>query len=180
MEIYMNTRNLTTIGLSTAVLCILGPLSLVLPFSPVPISLGTLGVMLISIILDAKSSMLCTTLYLLLGLAGLPVFTGFMGGVGKLLGPTGGYMLGYLFLAYIGSKLAKKWHPSFLLQAFGFFIGMVFCYLFGTIWLMLQMQLDIVGALWTGVIPYIPFDIGKIFASLLLGRRMQARIRRQL
>lgn len=176
----MKARKLTTIGLFTAILCILGPISIILPFSPVPVSLGTLGVMLACTMLGTKDGLLCTTLYLLLGFAGLPVFTGFTGGAGKVLGPTGGYMVGYLFLTLIGSWLSNKWRGALMLQALGLFIGMLFCYLFGTIWLMVQAQLGFTDALWVGVIPYVPFDIGKIFAALLLGRTVQGRLRHLL
>ena len=173
----MKANSLTTIGLFTAVLCILGPIAIVLPFSPVPVSLGTLGIMLACTILGAKSGLLCTTLYLLLGFAGLPVFTGFSGGAGKILGPTGGYLVGYLFLAFIGGWLANKWRRARMLQARGLFIGMLFCYLFGTLWLMVQARLDFTAALWAGVISYVPFDICKIFVALLLGRSVQRRLR---
>ena len=172
----MKTRKLTTIGLFTAILCILGPIAIALPFSPVPVSLGTLGVLLACLILGAKNGLFCTVLYLLIGFAGLPVFTGFTGGVGKLLGPTGGYMLGYLFLAVIGGWLAGHWRKYLLLQALGLFIGMLFCYLFGTLWLAYQAHMSLEAALWAGVIPYVPFDVAKIFAALLLGSGIRGRL----
>jgi len=172
----MKTKKLTTIGLFTAILCIFGPLSIVLPFSPVPISLGTLGVLLTCLMLGAKDGLLCTVIYLLLGLVGLPVFTGFTGGVGKVLGPTGGYLIGYLFLAYIGGSLSQKWKSSLLLQVSGLFMGMIFCYLFGTLWLIFQADMDLQSALLVGVIPYILFDIAKIYAASLLKRAISARL----
>lgn len=172
----MKTKKLTTIGLFTAIICILGPISIILPFSPVPVSLGSLGVLLTCLMLGPKNGLLCTAIYLLLGIVGLPVFTGFAGGIGKLLGPTGGYLMGYLFLAYIGGYLAKKWRSRLFLQAAGLLIGMLFCYLFGSLWLAFQAQLDLNAAVWAGVIPYIPFDIAKIYAALLLGRGISARI----
>ncbi len=162
----MKTQKLTMIGLFTAILCILGPIAVVLPFSPVPVSLSTLGVLLACLILGPQNGLFCTALYLLLGFAGLPVFSGFTGGVGKLLGPTGGYLIGYLFLAAVGGKLAKFWRKHLFLQGIGLFIGMLFCYLFGTIWLSYQAGLDFQSALWAGVIPYLPFDIVKIAAAL--------------
>ena len=172
----MKTHKLTTIGLFTAILCILGPIAIVMPFSPVPISFGTLGVLLACLILGKKNGLLCTVLYLFIGFAGLPVFTGFSGGVGKLLGPTGGYMIGYLFLALIGGLLAERWKKPLLLQGFGLFIGMLFCYLFGTLWLAYQAHMSLEAALWAGVIPYVPFDVGKIAAALILGRSITRRL----
>ena len=174
---YMNTRKLTTIGLFTAILCILGPIALILPYSPVPVSLGTLGVMLACTMLDARNGLLCTTIYLLLGFAGLPVFTGFTGGAGKLLGPTGGYLIGYLFLASIGGFLASKWKSHRFLQAVGLFLGMLICYLFGSLWLIVQSGMALNTVLWVGVIPYIPFDIGKLFVVIVLSPAVRKRIR---
>ena len=176
----MKTKKLTTIGLFTAILCILGPISIVLPFSPVPVSLGTLGILLACVMLGAKNGLLCTAIYLLLGLVGLPVFTGFTGGAGKLLGPTGGYLIGYLFLAFIGGRLSEKWNSRLSLQAAGLFMGMLFCYLFGTLWLAFQAGMSPEAALWAGVFPYVPFDIAKIYAALLLGRAISARLGRAL
>lgn len=173
----MKTHKLTAIGLFTAMLCILGPIALVLPFSPVPVSLGTLGVLLACLLLGARDGLLCTILYLLLGFAGLPVFTGLTGGAGKILGPTGGYLLGYLFLAFIGGTLAARWRQKLFLQALGLFIGLLFCYLFGTLWLAFQAGMHFETALWTGMFPYIPFDVGKIVVSLLLNKALRRRLK---
>ena len=169
----MKTRNLTILGLFTAIICILGPLAIVLPFSPVPFSLGTLGVILASLILGPKEGLICTVVYLLSGFFGLPVFTGFTGGAGKILGPTGGYLLGYLLLSIIGGKLAVLWHKKPLLQAIALFIGMLTCYLVGTAWLTIQSGLSLSTALWAGVIPYIPFVLAKIGIALYLERKLR-------
>ena len=173
----MVSYKLTTIGLFTAILCILGPIAIVLPFSPVPVSLGTLGVLLACLMLGARNGLLCTALYLLLGFVGLPVFTGFTGGVGRLLGPTGGYLIGYLFLAVIGGQLAERWKKHLLFQALGLFIGMLFCYLFGTLWLTYQAGMEFQTALWVGVIPYVPFDVAKIAAALVIYSKTKERLK---
>jgi len=171
----MKTHKLTLIGLFTAILCILGPIAIILPFSPVPLSLGTLGVLLACLLLGTKNGLFCTILYLILGFVGLPVFTGFTGGVGKLFGPTGGYLLGYLFLAAVGGLLAERWRKHLLLQALGLFIGMCCCYLLGTLWLMFQADVKIQIALWVGVIPYVPFDVFKIGGAVLLNQTVRKR-----
>ena len=173
----MVSYKLTTIGLFSAILCILGPIAIVLPFSPVPVSLGTLGVLLACLLLGARNGLLCTALYLLLGFVGLPVFTGFTGGVGRLLGPTGGYLIGYLFLAVIGGRLAERWKKHLLFQALGLFIGMLFCYLFGTLWLTYQAGMEFQTALWVGVIPYAPFDVAKIAAALVIYSKTKERLK---
>lgn len=171
----MKTHKLTLIGLFTAILCILGPIAIILPFSPVPLSLGTLGVLLACLLLGTKNGLLCTILYLILGFVGLPVFTSFTGGAGKLLGPTGGYLLGYLPLASVGGLLAERWKKNSLLQALGLFLGMCCCYLLGTLWLMLQADMNVQTALWLGVIPYVPFDVCKIAGAVFLSKEFNRR-----
>ena len=121
----MKTHKLTLIGLFTAFLCILGPIAIILPFSPVPLSLGTLGVLLACLLLGTKNGLLCTILYLILGFVGLPVFTSFTGGAGKLLGPTGGYLLGYLLLASVGGSLAGRWEKKIVITGAGALSGNV-------------------------------------------------------
>ena len=84
---------MTTSALMTAIICILGPLSL--PIGPVPVSLTNLAIYLTMYILDWKAGTIAYCLYMLIGLIGLPVFSGFAGGPGKLFGPTGGYIPTY-------------------------------------------------------------------------------------
>lgn len=82
------TKRLTLIGLSAALLCILGPLSIPLPVSPVPITLTNFAVYIIIYILGMHSGTVSVLIYLCLGAVGLPVFSAFSGGLGKLAGPT--------------------------------------------------------------------------------------------
>ena len=83
-----------------AVISIIAPISIVIPLSPVPISLGTFIILLNVFVLGGKYGTISTLIYILLGFIGLPVFTGWTGGVSKVLGPTGGYIIGYI-LAFI-------------------------------------------------------------------------------
>ena len=99
------TYRLALIGVMTAILCILGPLSIPLPFSPVPLSLTNFAILLAVFLLGWKWGTVSCGIYLLLGLVGVPVFSGFSGGMAKLLGPTGGYLVGFLLLAVISLSL---------------------------------------------------------------------------
>ena len=87
------------IGVMTAIICILGPLSI--PIGLVPVSLTNLAILFALYVLGMKKGTLSCILYLLIGLIGLPVFSGFSSGPGKLLGPTGGYLIGFIFMALI-------------------------------------------------------------------------------
>ena len=82
-----------------AVICVLGPLSV--PIGPVPISLTNFAIYITMYVLDAKRGTIAYLIYMLIGLAGLPVFSGFSGGAGKLFGPTGGYIIGFLPMAFV-------------------------------------------------------------------------------
>ena len=172
----MNTKRIAFVGLMTAVICVLGPISFPLPISPVPISLGVLGVLLAVYMLGLKWGTISCLIYLLIGLVGVPVFTGFSGGVGKVLGPTGGYLIGYIFLCLIAGFFISKWPAKWPLHLTGMVLGTAVMYLFGTLWLGYLLKCSFLEALWMGVIPYIPADLIKIALTLSLG----GFIRRQL
>lgn len=165
----MKAKKIALIGLMTAVICLLGPVSFPLPFSPVPISLGVLGILLAVYLLGMKWGTISCLAYLLLGLAGMPVFTGFSGGVGKVLGPTGGYLIGYIFLCLIAGFFIHCWPAKWPLHLTGMVIGTAAMYLFGTLWLGYLLKCSFIEALWMGVIPYIPADLTKIAFTLALG-----------
>lgn len=171
-------RQLTTVGLMTAVLCVLGPLALNIPFSPVPVSLGMLGIYLATSILGMRSGVLSVVIYILLGFAGVPVFVNFTAGAGKLFGPTGGYIIGYIFMALVCGFFIDKWNGRFMMGFLGMVLGTAVCYLFGTVWLACQMSLTLPQALIAGVLPYIPFDLAKLLLALVLGSQVRKRLKR--
>lgn len=165
-------------SLMTAIICVLAPISLTLPTSPIPISLGNMVICFAVTILGMKRGTLSVLLYILLGLAGLPVFSNFTGGIGKLLGPTGGYIIGYLFLALIFGFFVDHFKNRPATNALGALIGMLILYLFGTLWLALQLDLSFTASLWAGVIPYIPADIIKTAIALIMGMQLRKRLLR--
>lgn len=175
---HSNIQQMTLVGLMTAVICILAPFSVILPFSPIPISLGTLAIHLTAAILGMKRSIISVTLYLLLGLAGLPVFTGFTGGIGRLLGPTGGYLIGYLFIALVCGYFTDKWGNRMLPNLLGMVLGTVICYAFGTLWLSHQANLSLTAALSTGVLPFIPADIIKLILAATISYQIRKRLKK--
>ena len=160
------TVDLVTIALVAAILCILAPVSFSIPFTIIPITLGLFTIVMAGIILGKTKGTICVMIYILLGAVGLPVFSGYIGGVQKIAGPTGGYIWGYLFLAWITGyfveRFAGKWYMCFL----GAVLGTAVCYAFGTVWLAVQMKMGPMEALWAGVIPFIPFDLIKIVIAV--------------
>ncbi len=158
----------------TALTCILGPIAIVLPFSPVPFSLGLFAIILNSILLYPPLNTLSCLCYILLGTVGLPVFSGFAGGPGVFLGPTGGYLLGYCFIPLCSNLLPGT---KRFLGLINILCGLLLCYFCGTCWLSLQMKLPFHQALLIGVVPYIPFDILKVISAWFLGNAIRKRIK---
>lgn len=174
-----NTSRLALIGVMTAVLCVLGPLSIPLPFSPVPLSLTNFAVFLAVFVLGCKWGTASCLVYLLLGLVGVPVFSGFAGGPAKLLGPTGGYLIGFVFLALISGVFVEKWGHRRGILAAGMALGMLTDSLFGTVWLACLMKLSFGQALLIGVVPYLIGDAIKLILALLLGSALRRRLKAQ-
>ena len=175
-----NTVKITQIALFSALQCVISPFAIVLPFSPVPISLATLMLYISIYILGKKNSIISCGIYLLIGLVGIPVFSGFTGGIGKVLGPTGGYLLGYLAIPFIGGTFLEKWMKSkylvYLWQIFGLSLGTAVCYAVGSLWLMYQAKLSFSAALFTGAVPFLIGDAVKIFVGVMIGSHIRKRL----
>lgn len=170
-------RQLALTGLMTAVLCVLSPFALHLPFNPnVPYSLGFLAIYFVTAVAGMKIGAVSVLAYILLGLAGLPVFTDFTSGPGKLFGPTGGYIIGYVFMALICGFFADRFHKRLLLYLLGMILGSAVCYLFGTVWFAYQMKLTFAKALLLAVIPYIPADLAKLAIASAVGLQVRRRL----
>ena len=158
-------NNITVIGLFTAIMCILGPLSIAIPISPVPISFTNLAICFTALILGWKKGTISYLVYLLIGFAGVPVFSSFTAGPGKLLGPTGGYLIGFLFLALIAGYFADRFPDKMHMIILGMVLGTVITYALGTGWLAYQANMSFKAALFAGVIPYIVGDVIKIIIA---------------
>lgn len=167
------TKELTLTALMAAVLCVLGPLSVPLPFSPVPVSLTMVGIYLAVYAVGMWRGTAAVFLYLLLGLVGLPVFSGFAGGPSKLLGPTGGYLIGFLFTALVSGFVIDRFWKNRLVSAAGMAAGIATAYVFGTAWLAYVAGMTFGEALAVGVIPYIGFDLVKIVAVVIVGPELK-------
>ena len=160
-----NIQNLTLTALVAAILCVMGPL--VIPIGMIPISLTNMVIYLAIILLDKKRATISVVIYLLIGFVGLPVFAGFTGGVGKLLGPTGGYLIGFIPMAVIAGLFIEKFPKKVAIHFVGMVLGTIVCYVFGTMWLAHQANMSFSAALAAGVIPFIPGDICKIIIAMI-------------
>ena len=168
----IRTKQMVLIALMTAVTCVLGPLSIPLPFSPVPISLTNFAIFLAIFVLGMKSGTISFIIYLLLGAIGVPVFSSFRGGLQVLAGPTGGYLIGFIFLALIMGFTLDHFDRKLVPTIIGMIIGMAVCYAFGTVWLAKLLSLSFKEGLMMGVIPYLPGDAAKIIIAAIVGPKL--------
>lgn len=168
------TKDLAIMAFFAALTAICSQIQIPLPY--IPINLALFSVHLCGILLGSKRAVLSQSVYLLLGLIGLPVFAGFKGGPGVLFGKTGGYIIGYLLCAFIDGLIARKDEnlPRMMIQMLA---GTFFCYLFGTIWFMFLTKMSLALSLSYCVIPFIPGDIIKMVLAALLGRRLAPQLR---
>ncbi len=162
------TAEMTKMALMVAMNCVSAYIIIPLPFSLSPLALQTLIVNLTGYVLNAKQAFMTMLVYLLVGLAGVPVFTGGSAGPGKLFGPTGGYIIGFLvtavFLAYFkGEKYNFKRYALL-----GCVIGIPLIYVFGVVQLKLITGMGWDKAILTGALPFIPLDIVKCLAAAVI------------
>ena len=151
---------------------------LTIHIGPVPISLSLLPVLLWAALTEPKASALMPVLYLVMGLAGLPVFSGMTGGPGKLLGPTGGYIVGYIPCACVISLWAARRGRGWKAQAAGMAAGVAVCYALGTAWFMASTSRTLGESLGLCVTPFLPGDALKIALAVFLSIRLEPAYRR--
>ena len=175
----IDTRRLTLCAVMAAVMCVLAPISV--PIGPISITGGTLAIYLAPCLLGGRWGAVTTLVYLLLGFVGLPVFSNYMGGAERLLGPTGGYLVGYLPMALIAggaveltlARFRKEGRagtaPALFLQFLGMVLATTVLYAFGTAWYCVQAGVGLEKALAACVFPFIPFDLVKMAIALLVG-----------
>lgn len=148
-----------------------------LPLGPVPFTLQTFAVFLAVGVLGGRRGTITILVYILMGAVGLPVFSNFSGGIGQLMGATGGYILGFLGSALVMWAMEALLGKKTWVLAVSMVLGLVVCYAFGTFWFMqvyarTSGPVGVMAALGWCVFPYILPDLGKIALALLLGNRL--------
>lgn len=162
------TAEMTRMALMVAMNCVSAYIIIPLPFSLSPIALQTLIVNLTGYVLNAKQAFMTMLVYLLVGLAGVPVFTGGSAGPGKLFGPTGGYIIGFLFTAVFLAYFRGEKYSFKRYALLGCVIGIPLIYVFGVVQLKLITGMGWDKAIMTGALPFIPLDIVKCLAAAVI------------
>lgn len=160
----------------TAVICVLGPMSL--PIGPVPISLTNLAIYVTMYVLGTKRGTIAYCLYMLIGLVGVPVFSGFSGGPGKLFGPTGGYIIGFLPMAFVIGLFIDRYWKNRIACIVVMEAATWIPYLLGTAWLAYSAGMSFTAALAAGVTPFIMLDLIKMAIAGILGPELKTRLAR--
>lgn len=162
------TAEMTKMALMVAMNCVSAYIIIPLPFSLSPLALQTLIVNLTGYVLNAKQAFMTMLVYLLVGLAGVPVFTGGSAGPGKLFGPTGGYIIGFLFTAVFLAYFRGEKYNFKRYALLGCVIGIPLIYVFGVVQLKLITGMGWDKAIMTGALPFIPLDIVKCLAAAVI------------
>ena len=173
-------KSMVLMALFAALTCVLAPFSI--SIGPVPISLTNLVIYFSLYVLGWQRATITYLVYLLLGLVGLPVFSGFEGGVGKLAGPTGGYLTGFIFMAIISGLFVKMKEDEVILNRVlgiaGMILGTLVVYAFGTAWYCYSTGTGLSAALALCVIPFIPGDLVKIIVAAVVAPTEAKQIRK--
>lgn len=171
-------KEIAYIALAVAVITACAWISI--PVGVIPITLQTLAVALVGALLGWKRGTVAIVVYILMGLIGIPVFSGATGVV-RLFGPTGGYIFGFLFLALIPglakSIPVKNTWGRIAVFYISMVLGMAVCYFFGTVWYMVLNQCTLEVAFTACVLPFIVPDLIKFVAAVLMTVRLEKYIR---
>ena len=159
------TRKLTRCALFAAMMALCAWIGI--PLGHTVFTMQTFGVLLALGVLGGKRGTISILCYLLLGAAGLPVFSGFRGGMGAILGPTGGYLWGFLATGLV-YWATEKWSRPLAMIA-----GLAVCYLCGTVWYMTYTGGALAAVLLQTVVPYLIPDAVKLALALRLTKKLK-------
>lgn len=160
----ITTKEIAITAVLTAMTCVLSPISI--PIGPVPISLGLFCIFITGAMLPPQLAVMSTLVYILLGSVGVPIFTGFEGGFQKLIGPTGGFIVAYPFMALIialSVVIFKKRNAISIVV--GIIVSLILCYALGTVWFIVSMRSTVKTALTLCVTPFIVVDLIKLVCA---------------
>lgn len=169
------TKDMIYISICASITVIVSQITIVLPLTPVPMNLGVVGGYIAGMLLGPKKGALSQLIYLLLGAIGLPVFAHFSGGVSILVGPTGGFLFGYIAIAYIVGGLTNK-KSTLTRTVIALTLGLLACYLMGLVWIMIVLNIGLIQAFVMSILPFIAADIIKILIVAPILQRLNKQL----
>lgn len=174
----MTLKQMISVSLFTSLTIALSLVTIPLPFTPIPVTGQTIAVILSGALLGSKLGALSQVLYMLIGIVGLPVFAGGRGGPGIILGPTGGFIWGFILMSYVIGRITEvgymklQKHSTVVLIAAFLIGGIGILYTTGVAQLAIVLQLSVSEALAVGAFPFIPGDLFKICIATTIGMRL--------
>ena len=175
----MKVLDLVYVAIGAALIAICSWISIP---TAVPFTLQTFAVFFVLLLLGGERGTIAILVYVLLGAVGVPVFAGFSGGIGILLGNTGGYILGFLFIGFIYILFTKLFKKKIVIKVASLVLGLAVCYAFGTAWFMhVYMQssgeVGLITVLGWCVFPFIIPDLLKLALAVVIARRVEPVVR---
>jgi biotin transport system substrate-specific component len=169
----LKASTITRAALMAAITAVAAQITIPLPFSLVPFTLQVLAVILTGLLLGPRYGALAQAIYVLVGAVGVPVFSGFTGGLGHIFGQTGGYLISYPLAAALAGLAAQTVASAPRRQAlWAAFLwgcaGLAVIYIFGAAWLAVVAGLSPTEAIATGVLPFVIFDLIKVALAALV------------
>lgn len=182
-KVNSNIFTVTLVALSVAILTVCSWISIPSIGSMVPFTMQTFAVFVICGIFDLKRSILTISVYILLGAVGVPVFTGFRGGLSALMGPTGGYIIGFAVSAVIIQMFKRIKKDSYFFMVTGMILGLTACYAFGTAWYLFIYtgsgeSTTPFGVLSLCVFPYVIPDLLKMSLAVIIVNRLNVPLKK--
>jgi len=169
------TKNVALVIGATLLMGILGRFAMPLPFTPIPLTLANFGVLLVGLTLGSRRGFAALALYLAAGAMGAPVFApSALSGVAQLLGPTGGYLISYPFVAFLAGWIAEGGQKTFTRYALASVAGEILLFVSGVAWIMVLLHAPLARAANFGLYPFIFAEVIKVLAAAELGRRAKS------
>lgn len=171
----MKLKDLVFTALFAAIICVLAPF--VIPVGPIPLSLATFAIYIAASVIDWKYGTLAVIVYILIGTAGLPVFSGFSGGVMKIAGPTGGYIVGYIVCALVIGLIVDRNEKKKWVYPVAMIVGTALLYACGTARFINLTGTTLTGALTVCVIPFLIGDAIKIILASVIAPKLRTMLK---
>ncbi len=172
----LSLRDWILTALFAAMIAILAQVTIPLPFSPVPITGQTFAVGLAATILGSRKSVIAVLLYLFMGAVGLPVFSGFSGGLGVLIGPEGGYLFSFIPAAYLIGLYLEKTTFTLKQAMIANHLAMLLTLGIGSTWLKIATSLSWQTAFVVGSLPFLFVGIIKAMLAASIGLKIRERL----
>ena len=170
----MKIKDMAIVAMFTALISVLSQVSIPLPVSPVPITLQTFAVYLTGAVLGSRKGTLALIIYILIGIFGMPVFSQGKSGLPVLVGPTGGYIFGFVLAVFLIGKMIEKSDRITFFRSFSAILaGLVIIYTLGVVQLKFVLGLSLMEALAMGALPYLALEFAKVLIGAYLGCKVR-------